>query len=80
MTDAPDDYRDLADVVIEAFNPADDDVAEFSIVSDAIQRAAQFVSSLPCKCTPAAIDPEQYATPCARCLVLGRRGDQLEER
>lgn len=75
-----DDYRDLADAVIAAFNPPDDDVAEFHIVVCAVKRAAEFAAAAPCQCTPAATDPEEYATPCARCLVLGRRGDRLEER
>lgn len=75
-----DDYRDLADAVIAAFNPPEDDVAEFHIVVSAIQRAAEFVAAAPCQCTPAATDPEQLATPCERCLVLGRRGDRQEER
>lgn len=60
-TTVPDDYRDLADVVIEAFNPADDDVAEFAIVADAIRRAAAFVASMPCRCIAAATDPDSSA-------------------
>lgn len=75
-----DDYRDLADAIIGAFNPPDDDVAEYAIVVRAVQRAAEFVTAQPCECAPDVTDPNVLAMPCRRCRVLGRRGDQLEER
>jgi hypothetical protein len=75
-----DDYRDLADVIIAAFNPPDDDVAEFAIVIDAVRNAARFIESQPCCCRPAATDPDVLDAPCKRCRVLGRRADKLEER
>lgn len=78
--DTDEHYRELADAVIDMFNPPDDDVAESAIIVDAIERAAEFIDGQPCLCTPEVTDPDVLATPCARCLALGRRGDRPEER
>lgn len=58
-----------------AFNPPDDDVAAESILADAVERAAQFIESLPCTC--GAAPPDEYGDrmPCDRCQAIGRDHD-----
>lgn len=75
--DDAEDYRFLADHIIELTNPADDDVAEVSIVMDAVTRLHQLAESLPCEC-PALEMGDDYgiADACLRCRALGRFADR----
>lgn len=68
----PDDEVELEAYVlaiIDAFNPPDDDVAQVSILLDAIETAALFIESQPCTCDAPDGDP------CDRCVALGRFAD-----
>lgn len=73
------DYALLAEAIIEAFNPPDDDVAEEAILIRAVEAARDFIAAQPCLCTPEDIAngcPER----CERCQVLGRLGDKVIDR
>lgn len=71
------DYRLLADTIIGLTNPPDDDVAEVSIVMDAVMRLAVVVRALPCTCpAPEMGDDLCMSDACARCQALGRFGDK----
>lgn len=71
-------YRDLADKVIEWFNPPDDDVAEIAIMLDAVTRAGEFIEALPCTCGDGAAEFD--VDPCKRCEALGRAANQSIDR
>lgn len=80
-TDDQSDYELLRDVIIEAFNPPDDDRAEVSIMSDAIAQAVKFIRNLDCDCDPRKHLFEDGAdVACMRCQVLGRFKDEEIER
>jgi hypothetical protein len=69
------DREQQLDTLVEMrFNPPDDDAGDSLSV---IGGVATFIESLPCECTPEQI--EDYDA-CARCRVLGRRGDKAVER
>lgn len=71
------DYGLLADVIGEAFNPPGDDVAEESILVDAVYRARDWIDGQPCRCTP---DSLADHVACGRCYALGRLGDKPVDR
>lgn len=71
-------YRMLAGKVYEWFNPPDDDIAEEAILLDAIQRAGEYIESLPCTCGDGAA--EFAVDPCDRCQALGRAANQSIDR
>lgn len=61
---------DLWELIVERFNPPDDD----SIIAyGVIEGAADFIEKLPCECTAEQIEDLDA---CARCHVLGRIGDK----
>lgn len=72
------DYALLADVIGECFNPPDNDVAEESILVDALYDARDYIAATPCVCTPAEV-LDGY-TECKRCRVLGRLADKTVDR
>jgi hypothetical protein len=74
------DWRLLADTICDLFNPPDDDVAEEAIVLAAVQRAADYIVSLPCTCVPGAGPPDYDEDPCGRCQALGRAQDKPLDR
>lgn len=63
------------EVIIDWFNPPDEDAACESICLDAIERAYRFAESQPCTCPPDDMDPNQEFEACQRCQVLGRVQD-----
>lgn len=71
------EYRRLADTVDAAFSPPDQDAAEVAIHIEAVKRAAAYIASQPCACTPAAITDQM---PCPRCAALGRLNDEVQPR
>jgi hypothetical protein len=71
------DYEFVRDLLIEEFNPPDDDIAEPAVMADAIKRAAEYIAGQPCTCTPAMV--EDYDS-CPRCRALGRRADRRIDR
>lgn len=76
-TDDESDYRLLADHVIGRTNPPDDDVAEVSIVMDAVTRLVNVVRTLPCSCpAPEMGDNFGFRDACQRCRALGRFADR----
>lgn len=74
------EYRQLADVVVELFNPPDGESDEMSLCIEALTLAHAVLIDIPCTCTPDAIDRNVMDEPCRRCWGLGRRGDKREER
>lgn len=66
------EFRMLADSVGHAFNPPDADEAEVSILMTAVERAAEFIGSLPCTCPQGDHRPWADNEPCGRCAVLGQ--------
>lgn len=71
-------YDVLRDTIIQAFNPADDDVAEEALMTDALDSVWRFVVAQPCTCPPGAAEFEVDS--CSRCQVLGRAADVKVER
>lgn len=69
-------YAMLRALIIEAFNPPDDDVAECCLLADSVAHAFAFIVAVPCTCE----DTEQDGDPCDRCQVLGRINDEPIER
>jgi hypothetical protein len=65
------DYALIADAIIAAFNPHDDDVAEEAILIRAIERARDVIAALPCTCAPEILDAWGDPT-CPRCGALGQ--------
>uniref|UniRef100_UPI003F498F22 hypothetical protein n=1 Tax=Pseudonocardia sp. CA-138482 TaxID=3240023 RepID=UPI003F498F22 len=76
-----DSYRYLADAVIKAFNPTDDDEAEPSLCARAVAAAGQYIEATPCLCLMTT-DPtgDSAVEPCRRCKVLGRIADRVIAR
>lgn len=68
--DEYDDYRMLADHIIEKTNPADEDVSEVSIMMDAVTRLTDVVASIDCKCPAGSLDDHGAYGACARCRAL----------
>lgn len=67
------------EVLIDWFNPPDEDAACESIVLDAIERAYKFAESQPCQCVGG--EEENHAViVCRRCIVLGRIRDKAVQR
>jgi hypothetical protein len=81
-----DDFWDRGmELMIDWFNPPDEDAACESIVLDAIERAYRFAESQPCICVnPLAPEPTEDEidsyTACQRCQVLGRVRDKAVPR
>lgn len=73
------EYRMVADLVIDRLTPPDQDMAEVTVVCEAVERLAGYVEDLPCTCPPDVAPPE-YGQVCGRCAVLGRRADKAEQR
>lgn len=71
------DYALVAAVIIEAFNPADDDASEEGILTDAVYAARDYISAQPCTCTDAMVED---CDPCRRCAVLGRLANEVQSR
>lgn len=71
------DYALLAAVIIEAFNPADDDASEEGILGDAVYAARDYIASQPCTCTAEMVED---CDPCRRCAVLGRIANEVQSR
>lgn len=71
------DYFLLRDVVINRFNPRDDDGSEVSVLMSWLEHVANILESMPCTCTTEMI--EDYS-PCSRCEALGRIGNEVEGR
>lgn len=67
------------EVLIDWFNPPDEDAACESIVLDAVERAYKFAQSQPCQC-PEGFDEDDEFDACQRCQVLGRVRDQAVQR
>lgn len=80
--DDPDQYRMLADHVIELFNPHDGDEAEVSLCMNSLSVAAKVLRALPCTCNtePGAWDQLGEQACCDRCLALGRFQDVVLQR
>lgn len=78
VSDEVADYRKLADKVIEAFNPPDEDSSEIAILDDAIDRVVRVLKEMPCGCpkpgTPGYLGEDEYCSwdACPPCLALGR--------
>ena len=73
-------YEVLRDTIVQAFNPPDDDVAEESLMTDALDKAWAFIVQQPCSCPPDAGPPDFEGDACYRCEVLGRARDVVIER
>lgn len=74
------DYRMVADKIIELFNPPEDDAAEIHIVIEALKRAQKcLINEVECWCADKAGNPENE-DPCDRCAALGRFDDVVLER
>lgn len=77
-------YSMLRALIIDAFNPPDDDVAECSLLADAVVHVFQFIESAPCTCKVS--DDQVHVGDwvdydvCPRCEVLGRCNDVSIER
>lgn len=67
------------EVLIDWFNPPDEDAACESIVLDAIERACKFAESQPCTCPPEMAEDDEFFA-CSRCQVLGRVRDVAVQR
>jgi hypothetical protein len=77
LVEAATSYILLRNVIIERFNPTDDDVAEIAIMLGAVNVAADALEASSCQCTPADVEDHR---PCQRCQALGRLGDAVESR
>jgi hypothetical protein len=80
VTDLDDDYRMLADKIIELFNPPDDDAAEIAVLMDHLSHVADFVKACGCFCQECPSHPGIDPNICRRCRALGREFDRLVER
>lgn len=67
------EYEVLRDTIVAAFNPPDEDAAEPSIMTAALDRAYAFIVGQPCTCPP---DVIEVSAPCARCDALGWAADR----
>ncbi len=71
------EYAQLADAVIDAFNPAGDDIAQVAICIGAVTVARDALAGMRCRCTPATVADQE---PCSRCEALGQLGGKAVPR
>lgn len=79
-------YAMLRALIIDAFNPPDDDAAECSLLADSVVYAFEFIESAPCECKGVQFRVD-YGTGigwdwdvCSRCQVLGRINNERQDR
>jgi hypothetical protein len=77
LVEAATSYIQLRNLIIERFNPPDDDVAEIVIMLGSVNVAADALEIRGCACTTADVDDGR---PCERCQALGRLGDVAVSR
>jgi len=63
-------FEDFEELLVDLFNPRDDDSETAETI---VEAAAKFIEGVPCKCTPEDVADHDA---CERCEVLGRLGDR----
>jgi hypothetical protein len=69
--------EEFAAAIDFAFNPADNDGSQESLLIGAMLAAAAWIEQQPCACTPEMVEDWDA---CGRCGALGRLGDRRLER